>query len=167
MNNYKAMDIANYIVDYVNENNLGVLTPLKLQKILYYVSATYLKRTSDLLFSESFEKWQYGPVATSVYHNFKSFGINHIESTVPIIEIDTTSILGFKKVEFSKENFQGNDRFQDVAKDVIKKLIGVSAFDLVELTHQEEAWSKFEPLIAKGVKDLKYSKDELLNAKEF
>lgn len=161
------MDIANYIVDYVNENNSGVLTPLKLQKILYYVSATYLKRTSDLLFSESFEKWQYGPVATSVYHNFKSFGINHIESTVPIIEIDSASSFGFKKVDFNKDNFQDNEKFQNIADEVINKLIGISAFDLVELTHQEEAWSKFEQLITNGVKDLKYTTDELLKAKEF
>lgn len=166
MNNYKAMDIANYIVDYINENKLGVLTPLKLQKILYYVSTTYFKQTGELLFNENFEKWQYGPVVTSVYHNFKSFGINHVANTVSTIEVDTESFLGFKKVDFSKEIFKSNPDFHTVAGDVINKLVNVSAFDLVEKTHQEEAWSKFEHLIMKGIKDLKYTADELLQAKE-
>lgn len=166
MNNYKAMDIANYIVDYINESSLGLLTPLKLQKILYYVSTTYFKQTGELLFSENFEKWQYGPVVTSVYHNFKSFGINHVANTVSTIEVDTKSFLGFKKVDFSKEIFENNPVFHTVARDVINKLVCVSAFDLVEKTHQEEAWFKFEHLIMKGVKDLKYTTNELLQAKE-
>ena len=163
---YTAMDIANYIVNYVNESELGVLTPLKLQKILYYVSTTYLKETGNFLFNESFEKWQYGPVVTSVYHNFKGFGINHIYSPVPTIEVDSQSFFGFKKIDFSKDLFQDNANFRKIAEGVINKLMHISAFDLVEKTHQEKAWYKFEDLIMKGVKDLKYTDDELLQAQE-
>lgn len=163
---YTAMDIANYIVEYINTNDLGVLTPLKLQKILYYVSATYFKKTGELLFNESFEKWQYGPVVTSVYHNFKSFGINHIANTVSTIEVDTDSFFGFKKVDFSTDIFKENTAFHDIAEDVINRLVRISAFDLVEKTHQEEAWYKFEAPIMRGVKELKYTTDELLQAKE-
>lgn len=162
-----AMDVANYIVDYVDSNSLGNLTPLKLQKILYYVSTAYLKKSKKPLFTESFEKWQYGPVVTSVYHNFKSFGINHIDHPISVIEVDMDSVLGFKKVSFDKKIFDDDDLFQQTANTIITKLIKKSAFELVEITHQEEAWSKFEQLIAKGTKDLKYSIEELLEAKDF
>ena len=38
MNNYKAMDIANYIVEYTNNTlKKDNLTPIKLQKIMYFV----------------------------------------------------------------------------------------------------------------------------------
>lgn len=102
---YTAMDIANYIVNYVIESELGVLTPLKLQN-LYYVSTTYLKETGNFLFNESFEKWQYGPVVTSVYHNFKGFGINHIHSPVPTIEVDSQSFLGSRRLILVKIFFR-------------------------------------------------------------
>ena len=60
-NKYTAMDVANYIIWYVNNKEsklLGSLTPLKLQKILYYVTTSYLKKTEKLIINDSFEKWQ-------------------------------------------------------------------------------------------------------------
>lgn len=166
MKNYKAIDIANYIVWYVNQNNLGALTPLKLHKILYYVATTYVQQKNELLFNDSFEKWQYGPVVTHVYHNFKDYGINHISEPVQVIEMDPGSFLGFKKVAFDRDLFKDDPDFTGIANDVIEKLIKYRAFDLVEISHQEKAWSDLEPLIKSGTKDLKYTKDELLQAKK-
>ncbi|MDC4901720.1 DUF4065 domain-containing protein, partial [Acinetobacter baumannii] len=60
-----ARDVANYIVWYGNNNFVDnlTLTPLKLQKVLYYVHAEYLARKNcKPLFNENVEKWQYGPV---------------------------------------------------------------------------------------------------------
>jgi uncharacterized phage-associated protein len=166
MNNYTAMDIANYIIWYVSEKQLGKITPLKLQKILYYVSTTYLKDCDELLFDEEFEKWQYGPVVTDVYHNFKKFGISHIFETVPTLIEDQGSFLGFKRQIFDVNIFNENDNFKRVAERVICKLIAIDAFDLVELTHEEKAWKSFETRIKAGAKELKYTKNELLAAKE-
>lgn len=170
-NKYKAMDIANYIIWYANDEKNGLskysLTPLKLQKILYYISAAYLRKTNEVLFGESFSKWQYGPVAPTVYHNFKSFGINHLDKPISTIEVDPSSIFGFKKSEFKSCIFNEDRIFREIADYHVDKLIKISAFDLVELTHKEDAWRDFEPLIKKGVKDLQYTKEELLQAKEF
>lgn len=52
----------------------SLITPMKLQKLLYFIYRDYLKQTDDSLFSERFEVWRYGPVLPSVYHEFKQFG---------------------------------------------------------------------------------------------
>ena len=49
------------------------VTPMKLQKLLYFVSCEYVKATDVELLSEDFCVWQYGPVLPTVYNEFKSF----------------------------------------------------------------------------------------------
>jgi uncharacterized phage-associated protein len=168
VNNYKAMDIANYIISYVNKDEkspLGGLTPLKLQKILYYVATTYLKRYGQLLFSESFRKWQYGPVVREVYSEFKSVGINHISKPKSLIVHDASAPFGRRRKEFDEDMFVDDPYFKEVANSVIDALITSTAFELVEITHQESAWSDYEPEILSGESDLRYSLEELNQAK--
>lgn len=55
------------------------ITPMKLQKLLYYTCVRYAKETGKLPISERFEVWQYGPVVPSVYTEFKSFGSTPIK----------------------------------------------------------------------------------------
>lgn len=54
------------------------ITPMKLQKLMYFVCKEYVKRCHTSPISEQFEVWQYGPVLPSVYSEFKSFGANPI-----------------------------------------------------------------------------------------
>ena len=56
------------------------ITPLKLQKLLYFLFKDYLKRTNSPLFTEQFETWTLGPVVPSVYAEFSSYGKNAIET---------------------------------------------------------------------------------------
>lgn len=50
------------------------ISPMKLQKLLYFIYRDYLKRTGESLFPERFEVWKYGPVISNVYHEFKKAG---------------------------------------------------------------------------------------------
>lgn len=59
-------------------NNGEKITPMKLQKLMYFVCRDYAKRFYSSPISEQFEVWQYGPVLPSVYLEFKSFGANPI-----------------------------------------------------------------------------------------
>lgn len=54
------------------------VTSMKLQKLIYFIYADYLKRTGEPLFSERFEVWKFGPVVSSVYYDFKAFGAERI-----------------------------------------------------------------------------------------
>lgn len=56
------------------------ITPLKLQKLIYFLYKDYLKTTNKILFTEPFETWSLGPVVPSVYAEFSSYGKRPIET---------------------------------------------------------------------------------------
>lgn len=166
-NKYTAMDIANYIVWYVNEdaeNPLSDLTHLKLQKILYYIASTYFKETHTRLFSEDIQKWQYGPVVKEVYHEFKGFGFHHISKPKASLIIGDSGTFSVSRKEYDPSELRGNQQFTNIADAVISAYAPWKAFDLVKHTHEEDAWRNYEPEIMRGV-ELTYSDDELLSAK--
>lgn len=65
---YKAIDLANYIVDKCIEDNAPI-TNLQLQRILYFVQKDFLKRGYQA-FSDDIEAWRCGPVVPNVYFYF-------------------------------------------------------------------------------------------------
>ena len=74
-----ALFVANYIIEY--SNNMGdEMNNLKLQKLLYFINARFLVEENRSLFEENFEKWKFGPVIPSVYHEYKSCGAFGISS---------------------------------------------------------------------------------------
>lgn len=69
--------LSNTILKKSFDENIPV-SPMKLQKLIYFIYRDYLQRTGDSLFTEEFETWQYGPVLRSVYDEFKTFRANRI-----------------------------------------------------------------------------------------
>lgn len=64
--------IANNFIKKSLDENIPI-TPLKLQKLVYFLYAKYLKETNKKLFTERFETWKYGPVIPSIYAEFNSY----------------------------------------------------------------------------------------------
>lgn len=163
----KALDLANYIILVASRDYPTVhLTHLKLQKILYYILTSHLKMSSgsDLPFSEKIEKWQFGPVVSSVYDEFKNYGGRAITTPASSIEFNKNG-LGFQIKEFNEENFASeNPDLKNTADQVIEKLIHKDAFTLVDMTHREKAWLDAEASIKNGGKGIQYSLEELKNA---
>lgn len=71
--------VANNFLRRGMAENVGI-TPLKLQKLVYFLYREYLKRTNEQLFSERFETWKFGPVVPSIYAEFSSYGSNEIKT---------------------------------------------------------------------------------------
>lgn len=65
-------------------------TPMKLQKILYFVASEYHKQAGRPLFGyrDRFEAWEYGPVLNHVHTKFQPF------SGVPITVYAPQDVLG-------------------------------------------------------------------------
>ena len=56
-------------------DKLGIkITPLSLQKLLYFAHGMYLIQTKSPLMSGYFEAWELGPVHPSAYRAFKAAG---------------------------------------------------------------------------------------------
>ena len=72
-----ALSVANSVLNRAFNEDIDI-TPMKLQKLIYFIYREYLKLTNESLFPEKFEVWKYGPVIESVYYKFKKYGSNAI-----------------------------------------------------------------------------------------
>lgn len=128
-----AQAVCNSILQQAFKENIPI-SPMKLQKLLYFTYRDYLKKTNQLLFSERFAAWPYGPVLPSIYDEFKSFHGNPITKFAKNADgsasIISSTASGAQGVVYSIAN-------------VWQKYKYMSGIELSELTHQEgTAWYK-------------------------
>lgn len=85
---YTATDIAKWILAGVDRDAGDSITHLKLQKLIYYVQAWSLALRDKPLFDEDMQAWAHGPVAESVFHEYRDYGWEAIPApkTVPKIK---------------------------------------------------------------------------------
>jgi uncharacterized phage-associated protein len=95
------------------------ITPLKLQKLLYYAEGYSLALRGEPLFREPIMAWRYGPVVRSVYKTYEFAGRNSIPC---LADLDMT---GFQQDEL------------DIIKTVMDFYGSFSAQKLVDMTHSE------------------------------
>lgn len=77
---YSAKVIAMYIVDRCHHIGQPI-SHLKLQKILYFIQASFLKDTGRPCFADEIRAWDYGPVVPSVHGIYKVYGNANIPNT--------------------------------------------------------------------------------------
>ena len=152
---FGALDLAKYINYIHNKKYKRDISPLKLQKVLFFLFGEWgafviksdinndgrdLKKFPKYLFSEDFEAWVYGPVVSVVY---KEFNNEQLEDNFI-----------FKTEE---EKYVGK-----FIEDLSLELFELSDFRLVELTHQMDCWrNKFN--IEDTYHNNKLDKDEIIN----
>jgi len=93
---YSALAVANAFIELGREEGSGCepITPMKLQKLLYYANAWHLFLKGKPLINESFEKWKFGPVVPSVYYEFRGAGASVIKALgTRISERDGTKLI--------------------------------------------------------------------------
>ena len=74
--------LADFLLTEMRERG-EALTPLKLQKMMYYADAWHLALFDREITSEKFKAWVHGPVLTSQYHRFREFRWMPITTEVP------------------------------------------------------------------------------------
>lgn len=67
-----AKSLANLFLDWAQTESISV-TPMKLQKMLFFCHADFLVQLNSRLVIQDFEAWDHGPVIPSVYQEFKIF----------------------------------------------------------------------------------------------
>lgn len=128
---YDPLIVCNNILYLANRDNISV-TPMKLQKLLYFLYREYLKLTNSPLFPERFEAWKYGPVLSRVYSEFSCFRDKNIDKYYE--DCDGKS---FKISSDCDPNF-------NIALNTIwEKYKNYSGIQLSNITHYPEtAWRK-------------------------
>ena len=117
---YSAVEIAKFVITFCAEMGKPI-SNLHLQKILYYLQVHFAKQGRQL-YNEEIYAWQYGPVVPEIYYLFAGYG------ACKIINRYETSIDANIRAEI---------------EEVVKKLIEISPWELVRMTHTKgDPWDK-------------------------
>lgn len=125
-----AQSVCNTFLKMAFDENIPV-TPMKLQKLVYFAYRDCLVQHNVRLFREDFQVWQYGPVLCSVYDEFKAFHGSPINCFAKDAQ-------GLVYVISEKSNCE----IFNTLKNVWNKYKGYTGLELSQITHQpSSAWS--------------------------
>lgn len=125
----KVNHVARYLVSHSVPNTARAITPLKLQKLLYYCQGWYMAfNQGKALFDEELMAWKHGPVVPEIYQEYKKYGY-----------------LTIQPESFENKDETGKRIFSERQFEVLNAVWNAyGEYDgkyLEELTHQEEPWS--------------------------
>jgi uncharacterized phage-associated protein len=75
---FSAAAVANEFLHLAHRDGKRI-SPLKMQKLVYFAHGWYLAITGRPLLAEPIQAWKYGPVIPSLYREFKEFGDSPIQ----------------------------------------------------------------------------------------
>ena len=137
--NIPIKDIADYTILVLYSRGIPV-SPLKLQKILYYIQAWHMVYfgKDKLIFDEAPEAWINGPVYRSIFDAFKNkFGL--YDNIIPDIQKD----ISIEKSIYYTHSKLGIDKDQtDFLESIFLQYGTMTDGKLVFLTHCEKPWSE-------------------------
>lgn len=111
--------VANYFIRRAHDAGEPI-SPLKLQKLVYYAQAWYLAIHGKPLMDEEFQAWVHGPVNPRLYSRFRGYGWQPIQEDVAVPKL-------------RKEVVEFLDEVWDVYG-------GFTAVALERMTHNERPW---------------------------
>lgn len=98
------------------------ITPLALQKALYYIQGFYYAFYKTFLFSEECEAWMHGPVYRDIYFRYRDYRFDPIEGND---ELDDSAFSSSEKA---------------ILDSVVKNICCYSGKVLERFTHSESPW---------------------------
>lgn len=138
-----AKGLANLFLDWSAKKGVPI-SPMKLQKLVFFTHADFLVRNGRPLIKQEFEAWDYGPVVPSLYREFKSFKDRPITTRATSFDPITT------ETAVSRCNVGLDDL--NLISEMFDFYSSLSAIHLSELSHEfEGAWRQARSLFANGL----------------
>lgn len=143
---YSALAVANAFIKRAQEGKIPELTPMKLQKLLFYVQSWYFKYKGFPLFDDTFCRWSHGPVIPSIYHEFKGYGAAEIKSPGTTMVSRSTQQNPFAyELVVPEINWNDSDAIAYI-DEAIRAYGQYSGWQLSQMTHQQgTAWQVSGP----------------------
>jgi uncharacterized phage-associated protein len=121
---YTSKQIADWFLGQADPEAGDSISPLKLQKLVYYAQAWHYTLFNKPLFNEDIEAWRHGPAIRSLYHRFEKY------TRIDSIDISNEQL---EQISFEEDTL-------DLLIEV-KELYGEHSGSYLEkLTHSEEPW---------------------------
>ncbi|WP_418146126.1 type II toxin-antitoxin system antitoxin SocA domain-containing protein [Variovorax paradoxus] len=126
---YPTSHVANSLIQRGFKEARPDMSPMKLQKLLFFLHGWMLATTGRPAIDEDFRAWTYGPVAPTLYDKLKGFGSGSITQYVqdfdPYSRQFTALVVSDTQTDFQR------------ALDLTwEKYIGISALSLSAMTHE-------------------------------
>lgn len=139
---YDVLDVSRYIINYCIDKDQPI-TNGKLQKLLFYVQASFLVELGQPCFNEDIISWKLGAVVKESFDEYILSSLNPIKEKQKVIQkISYDNRNG--KIIFEKIIFNQNEIFKKSDMEQINKVldsyIKVSVYDLINKNHSEEPW---------------------------
>lgn len=154
---FKAAQVANYFLELAEKGGRQ-LTPMKLQKLVFFAHGWHLALAGQPLVNESVEAWQWGPVIPSLWGELKEFGNQPITRRITTVRILDRKPLKWKIIEDSLEQSGEEKAAVENAKELIERVWeaygDISAVQLSNMTHEDGTpWhTVWMPMAAKPIK---------------
>ena len=139
---YPAIAIANQFLELAKRDGIS-LSPMKIQKLVYFAHGWHLAITGRPLIKERIEAWKFGPVIDPLYQAFKQYGSDDITKPVTVTKIENGEFVVYAP---SLNAYPESDELR-MAKQVIERVWDVyknfSAVRLSNATHtQGTPWAQ-------------------------
>lgn len=135
---YDVLDICRYVINYSNKKGYSI-SNLKLQKVLYFIQAYFLiTPPGEACFHEHIEAWDFGPVVSVAYHEYKQYGSGNIPPVKSFFQV--TGPYWGKQVSYNDSMINQKDK--EKINQIIEITAKYSATDLVNITHNQAPWKK-------------------------
>lgn len=137
-NKVNISELSDYLI-FKFQNDGIPLTPLKLQKLLYYLQAWHtVFFDKHPLFEEKPEAWSNGPVYRSIYDRYKA---NWLRNTPISFKYESSGEL-LEKLKESFNKLKLEDQQIKFLEALLNKYGFLSPEKLVFLTHSESPWNE-------------------------
>jgi uncharacterized phage-associated protein len=137
---YDPKAIANYLLEIADAQG-EPLSPLKIQKLVYFANGWYLAITDAPLLDEQVEAWAYGPVIPSLYRAFQKYGDQAVTGPAvsPHFKVVADADGGFSYQRVVPTIGQ-SDQQDAYVKELLRRIWEIygryTAIQLSNLTHQ-------------------------------
>ncbi|MCY4300349.1 MAG: DUF4065 domain-containing protein, partial [Aestuariivita sp.] len=125
---YKPTWVANAFLSSAKADGVNDIDQLKIQKLVYCLHGWYLAIRGEPVVGELYEAWPYGPVLSSLYHEFKWIGRKPIAVYATDIDPQTGEKRSLMVAKSDKDFYEVFDRVWDRYK-------GYTGIHLSKLTH--------------------------------
>ncbi|MBD0864395.1 MAG: DUF4065 domain-containing protein [Rhodobacteraceae bacterium] len=140
---YPYKSVVNAIINKMRTGTENIprgenISPLKLQKLLYYTCGYYLAASGGApLIDHNFKAWEYGPVVPELYRHFSHYGNRPIATLAHDYDPDSGAMVPVPPPP------EGDPLFDTVLDFVVKTYGPYTALQLSEMTHADDSpWDK-------------------------
>ncbi|MGY2409619.1 Panacea domain-containing protein [Pseudomonas pergaminensis] len=133
---YSAKAVANTILRMAWARGINDVSPMKLQKLVYYAHAWYLVFLGEPLVRDEIQAWKFGPVIPELYYAFNDYGNMPIVSEVSELDFNNSDL-----VMIVPEVSEADSQTLGIISETLRVYGGYDPVQLSNLSHMDkEPW---------------------------